>query len=46
VRDAINLRRASYEEESNEEPDDGEWEKIVKEVEKHYTKDFKAELDR
>jgi hypothetical protein len=46
VRDAIHLRRASYEEENNDEPDDSEWEKIVKEVEKHYTKDFKAELDR
>ena len=46
VRDALNLRRCLYEEVMREEPDDAQWDKIVKEVEKHYTKDCKTELER
>ena len=46
MRDALNLRRCLYEEVMREEPDDAQWDKIVKEVEKHYTKDCKTELER
>ncbi len=46
VRDAINSRRSSYEEETKQELDDTLWEKMVKEAEKHYTKDCKTELER
>ncbi len=46
MRDAINSRRSSYEEETKHELDDTLWEKMVKEAEKHYTKDCKTELER
>ena len=49
VIDAINLRKGCYWDEIKQELedlDDSEWKKIAKEVERHYTKDSKTELER